>query len=62
VPSIEPYISSYKEHGCKEVSGCFIVAGSNTPKLLEFSEEVLDQVARFIHVFIVSARFFSVGF
>ena len=62
MPSIEPYISPDQEHGGKEVSGGFVVAGGDSTELLEFCEEILDQVARLIHVFVIVARVFSVGF
>jgi hypothetical protein len=62
VSSIEPYVSSDEEDSGKEVSGGFIVAGGDGTELLEFSEEVLDQVSRFVQVFIVGAGTFSVGF
>jgi hypothetical protein len=62
VSSIEPYIGSYKEYSGQEVSGRFIVAGGNAPELLESGEEVLDQVSRLVHVFVVGAGSFSVGF
>jgi hypothetical protein len=62
VPSIEPYISSDHEYGSQEVSGSFIVACGDAPELLEFGEEIFDQVARFVQVFVVGAGCFSVGF
>lgn len=62
MPSIEPYIGSHKEYSAKKVSGSFVVAGGDAPELLDFSEEVLDQMPRFIHVFVMGARIFSVGF
>ena len=62
MPSIEPYISPHHEHCGQEVSGGFIVACGDGPELLEFSEEVLDQVTRLVHVFVIGARIFSVGF
>ena len=62
MPSIEPHISAHHEHGGQKVSGGFIVAGGNAPELLEFSEEVLDQMAGFIHVFVMGAGIFSIGF
>ena len=60
--SIEPYISSHKEYSGEEVSGGFIVACGNASDLLEFGEEVFDQVACFIHVLVIGARRFSVCF
>jgi hypothetical protein len=62
VSSIEPYKGSDQEHGGKKVSGCFVVAGGNSPELLEFGEEVFDQMSRLVHVFIVGAWILSVGF
>jgi hypothetical protein len=62
VSSIEPYISAYKKHSGEEVSGGFVVAGGDGAELLDSGEEVLDQVARFVHVFIINARRFSAGF
>ena|GEM_PF-2263004 len=60
--SIEPYVSSHEEHGGEEISGCFIVTGGNGSELLEFCEEIFDEMARFIQVFVIGARIFSVGF
>ena len=62
MPSIEPYIGTHHEHCGHEVFSGFIVACGDTPELLEFSEEVLDQVARLVHVFVMGAGIFSVGF
>lgn len=59
--SIEPYVGSHQEYSGEEVFGGFIVACGNAAELLEFSEEVLDQVSR-LQVFIIGARRFSVGF
>ena len=60
--SIEPHVSSHHEHSSEEVSGGFIVAGGDGAELLESGEEVLDQVAGFVHVFVKGAGNFSVGF
>lgn len=59
--SIEPHINPYHEDRCKKDLGGFIVTCGDGAELLEFGEEVLNQVARFVHIFIVGARSFSVG-
>ena len=46
----------------EEVSREFVEAGGDGAELLEFGEEVLDQMARLVQVFIIVARVFSVGF
>ena len=46
--SIKPNIGTCKEDRAEEVSGCFIVSGSNSAELLEFEEEVLDQMTGFV--------------
>jgi hypothetical protein len=38
---------------CQEVSGGFVIARCDSAELLEFGEEVLDQVARFVDVPVV---------
>ena len=40
----------------------FVEAGGDGAELLEFGEEVLDQMARLVQVLIIVARVFSVGF
>ena len=42
--------------GSEEISGSFVVAGGNRPELLEFAEEILDQVALFVEFSIEFAR------
>ena len=42
--------------GGKEIAGGFVVAGCNRPELLEFTEEILDQVALFVEFSIEFAR------
>ena len=46
--------------GCEEISGGFVVAGGDTAEQLEFSEEVFNQVARFVEFLVVLALNFSV--
>ena len=60
--SIEPYIGSDHEHSSEKDLGGFIVAGGDSAELLEPSEEILNQVARFVQVFVIGAGSFSVGF
>ena len=38
--------------GGEEISGGFVVAGGDGSELLEFAEEVFDQVARFVEFFV----------
>jgi len=42
--------------GGKEISGGFVIAGCDRPELLEFAEEILDQVALFVEFSIEFAR------
>ena len=42
--------------GGEEVSGGFVVAGGDGAELLEFGEEILDQMARFVEVSVEVAR------
>ena len=42
--------------GGKEIPGGFVVAGCDRPELLEFAEEILDQVALFVEFSIEFAR------
>jgi hypothetical protein len=44
-----------ERYGDEEVGGGFVAAGSDAAKLLEFGEEVLDQVACFIGLFSMRA-------
>ena len=59
--SIEPYVSSYHENRSKKDPGGFIVACGDGAELLEFGEEILDEVPRLVHVLVVGTRSFSVG-
>lgn len=58
--SIEP------DNGCGEIDGTeeglrpFVVAGCDASELLEFGEEILDQVSGFIHFLIIGALLFPV--
>ena len=54
--SIEPNRSGGEVDGGKEIPGGFVIAGCDRPKLLEFAEEVLDQVALFVEFAIEIAR------
>ena len=42
--------------GGEEVAGGLVIAGGDGTELLEFGEEVLDQVARLIEVSVIVAR------
>ena len=48
--------------GSEKADGAFIVAGSERAVLLEFGEEVFNQMARFIEVRIIRARLEPIGF
>ena len=60
--SIKPYISPSQEYGTEEVSGGFVIACSNSAELLEFEEEVFDQMPGLIEFFVVLTWLFPVGF
>ena len=46
--SIEPDCSGGEVNGGEEISGGLVIAGGDGAELLEFAEEVFDQVARFV--------------
>ena len=48
--------------GGEEVSGGLVVAGCNRSVLLELTVEVLHEVARFVHFFVVEALKLSITF
>jgi hypothetical protein len=45
----------------KEISRGFVIAGGDRTILLEFAEEVLDEVTRLVEVFVVLALDWAVG-
>src|SRR5215471_19900643 len=53
---MEPNRSGGEVDGGKEVSAGFVIAGCDRPELLEFGEEILDQVALFVEFSIEFAR------
>jgi len=61
VSSIEPNRAGGEINGSEEVAGGLVIASGDGTKLLEFGEEVLDQVARFIEMPIEPAGHPSVG-
>jgi hypothetical protein len=48
VSSIEPNGSGGEVDGGKEIPGGFVIARCDRPELLEFAEEILDQVTLFV--------------
>lgn len=58
--SIKPDDGSGEIDGAEESLGAFVVAGGDASELLEFCEEVLDQVSGFVHFRIIGALFFPV--
>ena len=48
--SIEPDDSGGEVDGGEEISGGLVIAGGDSSELLEFAEEVFDQVARFVEL------------
>ena len=58
--SIEPNDSSSELDSSEEVSGGFVIAGRNGAVLFEFAEEVLDEMARLVGLFVVMALDFTV--
>jgi hypothetical protein len=42
-------------NGTKEIAGGFVIARSDTPVLLEFGKEALNQMTRLVHMSIVFA-------
>ena len=45
----------------EEVSCRFVVTGSESPKLLELAEEILDEMARLVHLLVIAALDFAIG-
>jgi hypothetical protein len=56
VSSIEPDDSGCEVDGSEEISGGFVVAGGDSSELFEFTEEILDQVARLVEFRVEIAR------
>jgi len=56
VSSIEPNDSGGEVDGRQEISGGFVVAGGDGSELLEFTEEIFDQVSRFIEISVKIGR------
>jgi hypothetical protein len=48
--------------GGKEVSCCFVVASGDGAEELEFGEEVLDEVPRFVEFLVILSLYFSICF
>jgi len=61
VSSIEPNDSGGEVNGGEKVSAGFVVARGDGAKLLEFGEEILDQVARLVEVTVIVAADLAVG-
>ena len=59
--SIEPDDGSGEINGSEEVTGRFVVACGNGAILLEFTEEILDQMACLIQLLVVIALLFTVS-
>ena len=47
--------------GGEEISGGFVVARSDGAELLELAEEILDEMARLVHLFVEETREFAVA-
>jgi hypothetical protein len=56
VSSIEPDGRGREVDGGEEISGGLVIARGNGSELLEFTEEILDQMARFVEFLIELAR------
>jgi hypothetical protein len=48
-------------NGGQEVACCFVIASSDGAKEFEFCEEVFNQVAGFIEIFVILSLHFTVG-
>src|SRR5208282_2375441 len=59
VSSIEPDCSGGEMDGGGEISCGFVVAGGDGPELLEFAEEIFDQVSCLVEFLIERARRFG---
>ena len=60
--SIEPDDNRGEVDSREEIDGAFVIAGCDGAKLLEFGEEILDEVTRFIELFVVLALMLAIGF
>ena len=60
--SNEPDGCGCEVNGSEEVSRCFVVSGGDGAELLEFGEEVFNEVSRFVELLVVLALNFSVRF
>jgi hypothetical protein len=61
VSSIEPNDSSGEVDCGEEISRRFVIAGGDRTILLEFAEEVLDEVTRLVEIFVELALDRAVG-
>ena len=59
--SIEPDQSGGEVNAAEEVLGGFVIAGRDGPELLEFGEEVLDQVTRLVEVSVIVSGDLAIG-
>jgi hypothetical protein len=48
--------------GCQEISRGFVIAGGDGAELLEFGEEILDEVTRFVKLLVILALVLAIGF
>jgi hypothetical protein len=46
----------------QEVSGGFVIAGCDRPELLEFAEEILDEMTRLVEMLVIVSDLFAVLF
>ena len=60
--SVQEDNRSSQVDGSEKADGAFVVAGGKSAVLLEFGEEVFNQMARFIEVFVIRARLEPIGF
>ena len=59
--SIEPDRGGREMDGREKVAGSLVIPGRYRAELLEFTKEVLDQMACLVKVLIVSTREFTIG-
>jgi hypothetical protein len=62
VSSNKPNGGSREVDGCEEVLSRFVVTCSNSAEEFEFGEEVFDQVACFVEIFVIVPLNFAVSF
>src|SRR5438067_2404857 len=54
--SIEQDNTDHQMDRAEEVAGSLVIAGRDSPELLELADEILDEMARFVHLSVAISR------